>query len=121
MPFVIRPSNANLTMLIIQCKFNSMLKLFPDHNGDNLQNIFQEMSSMQKLTHPNVVPYYGLSMEHQTSVTTVRIFEEFVHGSNFSHFLFENLPVDLSALRFYVTSLLEALAFMHQVRQRKQF
>jgi translation initiation factor 2-alpha kinase 4 len=69
---------------------------------------------MQKLTHPNVVSYFGLSMEHHSSLTIVRLFEEFVHGSNFAHFLSENLSVDLSALRHYVGSILEALAFMHQ-------
>ena len=69
---------------------------------------------MQKLTHPNVVPYFGMSLEHEATSTTVRIFEEFVHGSNFSHFLSENLAVDLSALRHYVASALEALTFMHQ-------
>jgi serine/threonine protein kinase len=73
------------------------------------------MASMQKLSHPNVVPYYGLSLLHEANFTTVRIFEEFVLGSNFSHFLSENLPVDLSALRHYVSSVLEALTFMHQV------
>ena len=77
--------------------------------------MFQELSSMQKLTHPNVVPYYGLSMEHHPSLTTVRVFEEFVYATNFSHFLTENLPVELAALRHYVSSILEALAFMHQV------
>ena len=74
----------------------------------------KEMTSMQKLTHPNVVPYFGMSLEHEATSTTVRIFEEFVHGSNFSHFLSENLAVDLSALRHYVASALEALTFMHQ-------
>ena len=64
--------------------------------------------------HQNVVPYYWISTEHESSFLTVRIFEEFVFGSNFSHFLSENLPVDLSALRHYVSSILEALAFMHQ-------
>lgn len=69
---------------------------------------------MQKHSHPSVVPYFGISTEHESAFTTVRIFEEFVFGSNFSHFLSENLPVDLSALRHYVTSILEALTFMHQ-------
>ena len=73
------------------------------------------MTSMQKhQNHQNVVPYYGISTEHESFFLTVRIFEEFVFGSNFSHFLSENLPVDLSALRHYVSSILEALAFMHQ-------
>lgn len=69
---------------------------------------------MQKLTHPNVVPYLGLTMEHMPSVTTVRIIQEFVIGANFAHFLADNVSVDLSALRHYMTSTLEALSFMHQ-------
>jgi hypothetical protein len=45
------------------------------------------MASMQKVTHPNVVPYYGLSTDHDSTLTTVRVFQEFVHGANFAHFL----------------------------------
>ena len=75
-----------------------------------LNTIEQELSAMLKVKHPNVVQYLGLSYEHQT----LRIFEEFVHGSNFSSYLSENLSIDQALLRHYTASILEALVFMHE-------
>jgi translation initiation factor 2-alpha kinase 4 len=73
--------------------------------------IEQELASMQKSNyHPNVVQYYGLAFEGQT----LRVFEEFVRGSNFSFYLTENIPIDMPTLRHYAQSILEALAFMHE-------
>ena len=41
-------------------------------------------------------------------------FLEFVHGSNLSFYLTENIPVDMATLRYYSQSILEALGFMHE-------
>ena len=71
---------------------------------------FSELSSMLKVQHPNVVQYLGLSFEGQT----LRIFEEFVHGSNFSFYLTENIPISESTLKHYAQFILEALGFMHE-------
>ena len=75
-----------------------------------LHTIEQELSAMLKVKHPNVVQYLGLSYEHQT----LRIFEDFVHGSNFSSYLSENLSIDQGLLRHYTASILQALVFMHE-------
>ena len=72
-----------------------------------LSTIEQELSSMLKIQHPNVVQYLGISFENQT----LRIFEEFVQGSNFSFYLTENISIDLATLRHYSQSILEALGF----------
>ena len=72
-----------------------------------LSTIEVELSSMMKFQHPNVVQYLGLSFENQT----LRIFEEFVQGSNFSFYLSENISIDLATLRHYSESILKALGF----------
>ena len=75
-----------------------------------LSTIEQELSAMLKINHPNVVQYLGLSYENQT----LRIFEEFVQGSNFSSYLSENLSIDQALLRHFTASILEALVYMHE-------
>ena len=57
-----------------------------------------------------MVQYLGISYD----APIVRIYEEFVLGSNFSSYLSENLPIDLAQLRHYASSILQALAFMHE-------
>ena len=73
--------------------------------------IEQELSGILKVQqHPNVVQYLGMSYE----APILRIYEEFVLGSNFSSYLSENLPIELSQLRHYASSILQALKFMHE-------
>ena len=75
-----------------------------------LGTIEQELSSMLKVKHPNVVQYCGLSYDHPI----LRVFEEFVHGSNFSSYLTENLSLDPALLKHFTSTILESLAFMHE-------
>ena len=79
-----------------------------------ISTIEQELTSMQKVIsenpNHNVVQYLGISFDHPT----LRVYEEFVLGSNFSSFLSENLPIELNQLRHYAASILQALAFMHE-------
>ena len=45
---------------------------------------------------------------------TLRIYEEFVLGANFSSYLSENLPIEMGQLKHFAESILKALAFMHE-------
>ena len=75
-----------------------------------VSTIEQELSAMSKVKHPNVVQYLGLSYDHPT----LRVYEEFVHGSNLSSYLSENISIDQSLLNHFTTNILEALKFMHE-------
>ena len=80
--------------------------------------IEQEVSSIQKLRHPNVVQLLGVSQIRQsdkTGCTQIRllVFEDFSRGSSLAVHLDQGLPVDPATLRFYSACILEALAYMH--------
>ena len=77
-----------------------------------LTSIEQEMNSLQKMFHPNLVSYLGMSNEKLGKNVKVFIIEEFVHGTNLSFYLREN-PMDPSVLRHYAINILEALNYMH--------
>ena len=80
-----------------------------------LTSIDQEMNSLQKLNHPNLVSYLGMSQSKSLGGKglKVSIFEEFVRGMNLSFYLKENIPMDLSTLRKYMMKVLEVLNYVH--------
>ena len=80
-----------------------------------LNSIDQEMNSLQKLTHPNLVSYFGMSQSKCLGGKglKVSIFQEFVRGMNLSSYLKDNIPLDLSTLRKYMISVLEVLNYVH--------
>ena len=80
-----------------------------------LTSIDQEMNSLQKLNHPNLVSYLGMSQSKSLGGKgmKVSIFQEFVRGMNISFYLKENIPLDLSTLRKHMISVLEVLNYVH--------
>jgi translation initiation factor 2-alpha kinase 4 len=76
-------------------------------------SVEQELRSIHKLEHPNVVRYLGLTYQQKQGRVNLFVLEEFVYGSNLSFHLSENIAVELDLLRHYVSGVLEALEFMH--------
>ena len=77
-------------------------------------SIEQELCSLQKLMHENVVHYEGMSHVCQKTHIKLYVLQEYVHGSNVSFYLSENLPMQLDLLRFVSRSVLSGLDFMHE-------
>ena len=80
-----------------------------------LTSIDQEMNSLQKLNHPNLISYLGMSQSKSLGGNGLKVllFQEFVRGMNLSFYLKENIPMDLSSLRKYMISVLEVLNYVH--------
>ncbi|CAB4055202.1 EIF2AK4 [Lepeophtheirus salmonis] len=81
-----------------------------------ISSIEQEMSSILKIQkdHPRIGQYIGMSHYNNGKSIVVRVFEEFIPGSNLSYYLTENIPMDLNILRYFATGILEALDYMHE-------
>ncbi|XP_040575688.1 eIF-2-alpha kinase GCN2 [Lepeophtheirus salmonis] len=81
-----------------------------------ISSIEQEMSSILKIQkdHPRIGQYIGMSHYNNGKSIVIRVFEEFIPGSNLSYYLTENIPMDLNILRYFATGILEALDYMHE-------
>ncbi len=88
------------------------------HDADVLlrqaASIEQEVASLQKLSHPNVVQYLAMSAQKHPSHVKLVLVEEYVHGTSLSFFLAENLSLEPEMLQYFATGILEALSYMHE-------
>ncbi len=78
-------------------------------------SIEQEMSSVQKANHPNLVPYLGMGIQKHPACVKLVLLEEFVFGSDMSFVLSENIALELDLLQYVASGVLQVLSYMHGV------
>jgi translation initiation factor 2-alpha kinase 4 len=76
-------------------------------------SIEQEMTSLQRITHDNVVSYVGLFHTVYPNYVKLFVLEDFLKCNDLSFHLSEGLPVEVDLLRHYARGILQAVAFMH--------
>ncbi|GAB6026062.1 hypothetical protein CHUAL_012266 [Chamberlinius hualienensis] len=75
--------------------------------------IEQELNSLLRLRHSNLVHYLGMHSVQEKSRIIIQILQEFVPGSALSFHLTENIAVGCDYLQFYVRGILEGLTYLH--------
>lgn len=77
----------------------------------HVATIEQELQTLTRLKHANLVHYIGSLYIPETHV--FYILQEFVKGCPLSSFIAQGIPVDLALLRNYTVGILQALHYLH--------
>ena len=78
-----------------------------------LLSLEQEMNSLVKLKHPNLVPYYGFNSSQSSKSLDVFISQEFVAGVDVSCYLSGDLVMELDMIRQLCGDILSGLSCLH--------
>ncbi|XP_071832965.1 eIF-2-alpha kinase GCN2-like isoform X2 [Apostichopus japonicus] len=104
----------------MQWKHGKGRKPLPDEeqSADNclksLASVEQELLSLLKLSHPNLVHYLAMNSSQGKDSTTVQLLMEFVGSSTLRHKIRSGRRVPFSILRQYAVDLLSALSYLHK-------
>ncbi|XP_038072297.1 eIF-2-alpha kinase GCN2-like isoform X2 [Patiria miniata] len=78
-----------------------------------LGTIEQELLSLIKLEHPNLVHYLAIKHTQGKEAVTVELLMEYTKGGSLDLQAFGGTPIPLDVLRQYASDLLEALVYLH--------
>ncbi|XP_068241423.1 eIF-2-alpha kinase GCN2 [Palaemon carinicauda] len=83
----------------LTCKFNILEK---------------EMTSILKLSHPNLIRYLGMKVDVRRSEgLTVSVLQEYLQGTSVNYYVDCHLPVSVKILKHITKGTLEALNYLH--------
>jgi len=104
-------------LLESQSQKNNKKVKFSDQTESNvlkqLTGLEQEMNSLQKLSHPNLVRYCGLSYNQIKGGIEVIISQEYVPGIDLSCYLLGNRQIEIDLLREVCEDVLSGLNYLH--------
>ncbi|XP_033626734.1 eIF-2-alpha kinase GCN2-like isoform X1 [Asterias rubens] len=104
---------------LIKWKQGKGRKPLPDEEkaGENcikqLGAVEQELLSLIKLEHPNLVHYLAMRHTQGKEAVHVELLMEFINGGSLDLQAFSGTPLPLDILRQYINDLIEALVYLH--------
>ncbi|XP_022092964.1 eIF-2-alpha kinase GCN2-like isoform X2 [Acanthaster planci] len=78
-----------------------------------LGTVEQELLSLVKLEHPNLVHYLAIKHTQGKEAITVELLMEYAKGGSLNLQAFDGTPIPLDVLRRYTSDLLEAVVYLH--------
>ena len=81
--------------------------------GKQILSLEQEMNSLIKLKHPNLIPYYGLNSSQKCDGLEVLVSQEMCPGVDMSGFLSGSAVMELAMIRQLSQDVLSALSYLH--------
>ncbi|XP_053702069.1 eIF-2-alpha kinase GCN2 isoform X1 [Synchiropus splendidus] len=93
--------------------FTSQEKAKLDNCRKQIHAAENELNSLLKLEHPNLVQYMALLTTEREDCMTVHLLLEHVAGTNLNQSLLSQSPVPLDKLCLYASQLLAALDYLH--------
>ncbi|XP_014673320.1 PREDICTED: eukaryotic translation initiation factor 2-alpha kinase 4-like [Priapulus caudatus] len=79
-----------------------------------LSSIEQELSSLLKLSHPNLVSYLAMKFSIENTMITIQVLKEFVNGPSLTAYVGdEGIPLPMEHLYRFTHDMLEGLAYLH--------
>uniref|UniRef100_A0A3P8UA83 non-specific serine/threonine protein kinase n=2 Tax=Cynoglossus semilaevis TaxID=244447 RepID=A0A3P8UA83_CYNSE len=93
--------------------FTSQEKAKIDNCKKQIHGAENELNSLVRLDHPNLVRYMALSSTEREDCLMIHLLVEHVPGVNLNQSLINNTSVPLDKLRHYTAQLLAALDYLH--------
>lgn len=87
-----------------------------DELMSKFSNVEKEMSSLLRLSNPNLVHYWGMKVDHRPNEGIyIYVVQEYVQGTSLKYYLDHSISLNLLPLLKHITEgMLQALLYLHQ-------